>query len=218
REELLGHLTAIFEEELEKLGDERAALDRAKQRFGDPHELTGQLQESVPRFDRIARLMNVDLRRPDESLLHFAGRISSLGLAMSAVAILLLWPVACLHGRQSEIALRLYVLYCISILNIPLTVGVILLVDGMYRALHRDRSARSWRLAVVYGLMSMAFFPALAFLWYVSLTGDLALSFEHLRFACCFAPLGPVLFAALSKQAVAQMRYEEQWAGLEIGE
>ena len=49
REELLAHLTAIFEEESAKLADERAALDQAKQRFGDPRELTGQLQETVSR-------------------------------------------------------------------------------------------------------------------------------------------------------------------------
>ena len=45
----LAHLAAIFEEEAEKLGDERAALDRARRRFGDPRELTGELQETVPR-------------------------------------------------------------------------------------------------------------------------------------------------------------------------
>ena len=52
REELLAHLTAIFEEEVEKLGDDRPALDRAKRRFGDPSELTAQLQDAVPFWDR----------------------------------------------------------------------------------------------------------------------------------------------------------------------
>ena len=55
REELLAHLVAIFEEEAERLGDERAALDRARQRFGDPEELTAQLQACVPRRDWLAR-------------------------------------------------------------------------------------------------------------------------------------------------------------------
>ena len=41
REELLAHLVAIFEEETGKLGDEQAALDQTKRRFGDPRELTG---------------------------------------------------------------------------------------------------------------------------------------------------------------------------------
>jgi len=47
REELLAHLTAIFEEEAEKLGDDRSALDQAKKRFGDPRELTAQFQNTV---------------------------------------------------------------------------------------------------------------------------------------------------------------------------
>ena len=55
REELLAHLAAIFEEEAGKLGDEQAALDQAKRRFGDPQELTEQLQQAVPRGDRCAR-------------------------------------------------------------------------------------------------------------------------------------------------------------------
>ena len=49
REELLAHLTAIFEEEAARLGDEQAALERAAERFGDPAELTPELQQSVPR-------------------------------------------------------------------------------------------------------------------------------------------------------------------------
>jgi hypothetical protein len=50
REELLAHLTAIFEEETKKLGDDRSALDQAKRRFGDPSELTAQLQDTFTRL------------------------------------------------------------------------------------------------------------------------------------------------------------------------
>jgi len=48
REELLAHLTAIFEEEAARLGDEQAALERAAERFGDPAELAAELQQSAP--------------------------------------------------------------------------------------------------------------------------------------------------------------------------
>jgi hypothetical protein len=53
REELLAHLTAVFEEEAARLGEERGALEQTTQRFGDPTELTGQLQESVPAIDSV---------------------------------------------------------------------------------------------------------------------------------------------------------------------
>jgi hypothetical protein len=51
REELLAHVSGVFEEEAAKLGDELIALDRTSQRFGNPAELTGPLQESVPALD-----------------------------------------------------------------------------------------------------------------------------------------------------------------------
>jgi hypothetical protein len=46
REDLLAHVTTVFEEEIARLGDEKAALERTAQRFGNPTELTWQLQES----------------------------------------------------------------------------------------------------------------------------------------------------------------------------
>lgn len=48
REELLAHLVSVFEQAAVRLGDETLAVQEAKSRFGDPVELSGQLQESVP--------------------------------------------------------------------------------------------------------------------------------------------------------------------------
>jgi len=73
REELLAHVSGVFEEELARLGDERAALERTTQRFGDPSEVTGQLQELVPAFDAITRFWE---GRPDESTLRSGLRIA----------------------------------------------------------------------------------------------------------------------------------------------
>ena len=49
RDELLAHLTAIYDEELTRLDDPSLALTAAAKRFGDPAELTPELQGSVPR-------------------------------------------------------------------------------------------------------------------------------------------------------------------------
>jgi hypothetical protein len=48
REELLAHLTASYEEEFARLGDENAARAEAIRRFGEPAALTAELQASVP--------------------------------------------------------------------------------------------------------------------------------------------------------------------------
>ena len=47
REELLAHVTSVFEEELAHLDDEQAALDAARRRFGAPSDLQPQLQAAV---------------------------------------------------------------------------------------------------------------------------------------------------------------------------
>jgi hypothetical protein len=53
REELLAHLTGIYDQEHARLGDEGAARDEAIRRFGEPAALTRGLQESLTRKDRL---------------------------------------------------------------------------------------------------------------------------------------------------------------------
>jgi hypothetical protein len=67
REELLGHVSAVFEAESKAFGDQRAALERTEQRFGCPTELSGQLQESVPVSDLFYRFVDSAWFRPGES-------------------------------------------------------------------------------------------------------------------------------------------------------
>jgi hypothetical protein len=53
RQELLAHLRAAYEEERTRLGDDRLALTQALARFGDPAELTRELQAAVPWWERV---------------------------------------------------------------------------------------------------------------------------------------------------------------------
>jgi hypothetical protein len=94
REELLAHLTATYQEEVKRDGDESAALARALERFGDPDELRRELQASVPLADRIlfaeflghSRYVAFVRRlgkQPAESALRFAARVT--------LAVAVLW-------------------------------------------------------------------------------------------------------------------------------
>jgi hypothetical protein len=64
REELLAHVVGIFEEEAARLGDERAALQQTALRFGNPVEVTRQLQETVPTRDAVRRHLEGRLGEP----------------------------------------------------------------------------------------------------------------------------------------------------------
>jgi hypothetical protein len=52
QEELLAHVSAVFEEELARLGDERVALAEAVDRFGLSEDLESELQQCVPPLER----------------------------------------------------------------------------------------------------------------------------------------------------------------------
>jgi hypothetical protein len=52
REELLAHLTSIYDEEKSRLKDPLRALEAAQKRFGDPAELASELDSSLPASER----------------------------------------------------------------------------------------------------------------------------------------------------------------------
>jgi len=53
QEELLGHLLDSCQEELGRLGDERAAIECAKERLGNRQELSRRLQATVPMLEQL---------------------------------------------------------------------------------------------------------------------------------------------------------------------
>jgi hypothetical protein len=98
REELLAHLVSIFEEEAQRLGDEQAALEEAKRRFGNPVELTGQLQQAVPRWDRCRSILENMGYRPGESVWHLAAKQFLVTAMIYAIPLLLALPLTFFLG------------------------------------------------------------------------------------------------------------------------
>jgi len=101
REELLAHVSAVFEEEEARLGDEQAALERTAPRFGNPAELVGQLQQSVPARDSIRLFVEQLFYRHGESLFLCAVRHALL-LAGVVLLVLLITALPMLGGRGGE--------------------------------------------------------------------------------------------------------------------
>jgi ATP-dependent Clp protease ATP-binding subunit ClpC len=217
REELLAHLMAIFEEEYEKTGDEQAALDQARARFGDPRELSGRLQQTAPQWERLVAIADrlLDLQ-PGQSLWHLAGKYVLATLAAFIVVLPLPVLSMIVRGRQGEIATTIRTLFVFALMFSVLSVPFLVAPYRIGRLLYGADSERSLRRAVWYGLVSLAIFPALAFGTYWALTGDLAASLVHLRFACLFAPAAPVFIFTMARRFVEEIRHKEEWASLEI--
>jgi ATP-dependent Clp protease ATP-binding subunit ClpC len=88
REELMAHLTAIYDDELLRHESPSAALDEAARRFGDPAQLSGELQSALSWHERISYIAErfVAYRAP-ESAAHFSLRMAVRTFALLATIL-----------------------------------------------------------------------------------------------------------------------------------
>jgi hypothetical protein len=203
RQELLAHLTASYEEELARRGDEAAAREAAAQRFGDPAAIARELQATVPAWERLLHapvpgLGWLDRGRRDEILPRFG-----FAAGVAVVAALLYAPCVFVAGDPSDIAARAGIDAAFG----GLTGAVVLLVLGMCRAASR------WR-AVAFAAAALAVQAPATLLSLYLVTGDFARGVERLPL-----PLG-VLAAFLVGLAAclrfAARRPAAEWRRLEL--
>ncbi len=147
RQELLAHLTGLVEEEKARGGDEQQALARALQRFGDPADLSRDLQASVPRLERW--LSPLCFRGPDEGGLRYGARIAALGAAIVFVGLNLLPLVFVVAGdKWSDARVGLAILGVIT----GYVFLSVLLCHGVFRELAGRPGAASLLRAAAYGM------------------------------------------------------------------
>lgn len=216
REELLAHLVSIFEEET-RHGDERTALEQAKERFGDPKELSRQLRDTVPWWDGVCSVIEKGNLQPGESLLHLAIKQLVAVLLTFGVILPVLLPLM-IAGRLNEVGLMLRVLVVSGLIGYGLGFLASFMPLRMGRALYGAASERSLRVVVLSALLSLLIFPMVAFATYWMLTWDLASSLANLHLAWYSAPAAPIVLLMTARKMTEEMRYQEEWARLEIGE
>ena len=218
REELLAHLVSTFEEEVQRVGDEQTALPEAKKRFGDPGELTSELQDSVSRWERIYFLLDKYGFEPGEPIPYLAGKSFLFMCVMDAAMLLAGVLISLLRARPSELGMIVHVILVTGVVMAAFSFVFLLLPERIGRALYGEEAERSLSKVVLYCLASLAVFPAMAFVSYLAMSFDLVASLAHLRFACYFAPVAPLVFVMMARQITEEIRYKRQWASLEIGE
>jgi hypothetical protein len=228
REELLAHLTSIYEEELARLGDESGARAEAIRRFGDPEALTVELQQSLVWSDRMdARLNRAFGWRPGDSAVGYSAR-----LALLLVLLILPWLLFALGlvglGRPNEAAvptaaefLRLFGGVFVPLLVFVLSMLSIRMRDAMFGAFG---ARRSWRRVAGLAGLSLVAFPVLGLLFFQVSLGNLDVMADQLTTTTSlvasgvgylFVPLYLVWFAW--KLGPGQIRHVE-WASLDIGQ
>ena len=142
REELRAHVVGVFEEESAKLGDEPAALERTALRFGNPAEVTGQLQESVPARDAMRRYWE---GRPGEPAWRTAIRFAWVSGTFALVVAVFFLAVASATVGSVGAWPREALVQCIcAVLTIPAWLsGVVFLTRFMEKAVYGP-AGRSW--------------------------------------------------------------------------
>lgn len=218
REELLAHLVSIFEEEA-RHGDEQAAVERARERFGDVRELSGQIQGTIPRREWFACFTErILLFRKGESELAHAVRIAVFMFLWFATTLALLPPILLLRGRHYEIGWLEFACLAAGITFAGLFFVMTLLGHGIRQALFPRTSARSPLTASLYALSSAPLVPVFGFLLAWIATGDLATGYAHFHYLCWSVVVVPVVLIAAVWEIVRATKDDNDWARLEIGD
>jgi ATP-dependent Clp protease ATP-binding subunit ClpC len=203
REELLAHVTAVFEEEAASLGDEGAALERTGQRFGNPAELTGQFQESVPASDRLALFLEQVFVRTSASPLRLALRYTLLTLFFPAILL----SAYVMQGRMSE--------WPIAVAAAVLAFVCVILVDGLRDALFGP-AGRSWRKAALVSVASWFLIPGATFALCLTFSGDVSSSLMDVLPLLPAALLSPAALISPACAFAVDARSQREWASLPI--
>lgn len=167
REELLAHLTGVYEQELARLGDEQKARAEAIRRFGDPAALTAELQATTTFQDRLdARLNRAFGWRPGESAVRYSARLAGLialvmiGTSWLALVIALSanpqmdpWDGLVLRCGLHFLVLGSAVVFLISLLGIRVR-------DSLWGAFGTPKSRNR---ALAYALLLYLLLPAITF-------------------------------------------------------
>src|SRR5262249_22698702 len=186
REELLAHVSAVFEEEAVKLGEERAALEGTAQRVWDPVELTRQLPESVSASDVILRFFESSTHQHGRS--PFRRAVRNASVALFAFALLFL-SANSWHARMNEWPVVLAIPVFVFCLN--------LLTDWMRKALDGP-GGRSWFRAALVAVAFWLLVPCETLGVLLTSSGDAHASLVDMLLLLPGAALTPVFFVFLA--------------------
>jgi Clp amino terminal domain, pathogenicity island component len=121
REELLAHLAAIYDEELARRGEPRAAFEAAEQRFGEPVELAREFEAALPFHERINYFAErfVAYRAP-ESAVRYSLRMALHTFALLATSLgVLTFGLALGYGWTEAVKMAARILGAIVLLTPP---------------------------------------------------------------------------------------------------
>lgn len=232
REELLGHLTAIYTEEFEQRTDERAAVGSAIERFGDPADLSSELAGSLTWRDHwtwleerwAAAIDRTFAWQRGESFVRFAFRSGSALAMLNLLFFALLFAMVRLDKGHFDLTFASFNRYTFTLFASMAVSEVAFLwaIQSTYHTAFRSDRPRRW-LAVASGLAAWTALLVLvgAAFWF-GITLSLESVLEQLpRIALCTAatlPLVLLLTAWTTQHSLKQNQPYERWSRLALDE
>jgi len=238
REELLAHVSGVFDEESARNTDERLAVGQVALRFGNPTEVTAQLQGSIPASDGFRRYWE---GRPGESMLRGAVRFALFeGAICLAVLIIVMFVAEWMSAWSREELILVFssLAFLPMWLCFPVVLcGVVFAAHGMEKSLQGSEPLTGWpRIGLRKFVTSAWAVPALRA---AMIGGSLCLllliciresnrpteplDWSSRTHALAIVPLAGGLAAVciffawiLVQTAAERRRYHEEWACLDI--
>jgi hypothetical protein len=218
REELLAHVTDVFEEEA-KHHEESVALARMAARFGDVGELTRQLQAAVPASDAkgyaVETFVGIATQEPVwRRAWRYAVAVGELCTCLLAVSIVVIGLVS---GSWSEwVTLARVPSILAPVWAATLIFVATFLEHGMRHALFGP-GGRSWPRAIGIGLLSWLLVPVLVLAWSSAVSGVFLASLLDTLPLFITGALAPVALVLTVTALIPEIRYINEWASLPIG-
>jgi hypothetical protein len=226
REELLAHIEGLLADEKARRGDDVDAVRRARARFGEPGQLTTELQATVPRWERWAWVpvpgLERSRRRPGETLGAYQRRWN-----VRMTYLVLVWggfAVGCALVGPRPIEVTGVFLVPVLLCTLPLALEI--LAETIRRSLMRLESAdpavrrTAWR-AVAFEALAAALLTG-------STIAGAMLLIERSAHKPVYSPrifwgvtlvfelLTLPALAGQVRSKVAQIRQFDQWDGLDL--
>jgi hypothetical protein len=210
REELLAHVVGVFEEERARLDDDQSALERTALRFGNPADVTSQLQQSVPAGDNMVRIWE---GKPGEATLWVLLRLAYVAIACGVVGACVVMLGA---GRLAALPREAMIPAAYAFLGLPLFLfSLAFLTDCFEKAFHDRAKVSRLRvgLSACIGLLFMLLFVAGA-VWHPLVRGLDPL--KLVRYAGLLAACPVVTALVLALGCAERRRYHQEWGRLPV--
>jgi ATP-dependent Clp protease ATP-binding subunit ClpC len=221
REELLAHLTAIYEEELSRETGPTAALETAAKRFGEPSELAHELNSSLPYYERIDNFVErwVIYRAP-ESAARYSLRLARYTFALLAGILSLIFAGVLLrYGWTADVRTLLGVFAAIIALTPPaqfiVTLAYIKLRNAMWGAFGSRKSrVRVVALAALIAMIAQLYLMGVAAVARM----DLGVAIDAAWMSGAIGLVSGIAFVVLAYMGGRNEIRDTQWALLNLAE